>query len=38
MCCQIEEDDDLEDGVENMKKAFTVPDNGLCSEQLRPAA
>ena len=26
MCCQIEEDDDLEDEVENMKKAFTVSD------------
>ena len=26
MCCQIEEEDDLEDEVENMKKAFTVSD------------
>ena len=26
MCCQLEEEDDLEDEVENMKKAFTVSD------------
>ena len=26
MCCQLEEEEDLEDEVENMKKAFTVSD------------
>ena len=39
MCCQIEEDDDLEDEVENMKKAFTVSDtmvSAVSSSDLQP--
>ena len=38
MCCQLEEDDDLEDEVENMKKAFTVSDTlvtGVSSSDLQ---